>query len=105
MSAETLEYFRGRWPDPEVPAGEAEYYLYEISRERDAVIRTVDLYSDGRVTRNSIDIEQRNGDHCPSLWDCSLADGFTDADLIEISQNEFEEYWRRGIDEPFWFAR
>lgn len=100
-----LQYFRGRWPDEIVPDGEAEWCLYEISREKDAVLRTVELFADGRITRNSIEIEQRHGDACPSLIDTSLDDGFAGADLIEIDQATFEDYWRRGTDTPFWFGR
>lgn len=102
---EQLQYFRGCWPDEVVPEGEAEWRLYEISRTQDAVLRTVDLYSDGRVTRNSIEIEQRHGDDCPSLIDTSLDDGFSDADLTAIDRDEFEQHWKRGTDEPFWFVR
>jgi hypothetical protein len=101
----SLEYYRGRWPEATVPEGEPEWVLYEISRERDAVLRAVDLYSGEKVTRNSIEIEQRHGDDCPSLIDCSLDEGFADADLIPIDRDEFEQHWERETDEPFWFVR
>ena len=61
----SLAYFRGRWPDDEIPDGEPEWVLYEISYEQDAVLRAVDIYPDGRITRNGVEIEERNGDHCP----------------------------------------
>jgi hypothetical protein len=101
----SLEYYRGRWPEPTVPKGEPEWSFYEISREQDAVLRAVDLYPDGKVTRNSIEIEQRHGDECPSLIDCSLNEGFAGADLITIDRGEFEQFWNRGTDVPFWFVR
>ncbi len=100
----SLTYFRGCWPDEEVPDGYPEWVLYEISYEQDAVLRAVDIYPDGRTTRNSIEIEERNGDHCPSLIDCSLAEGFADAPLQEINRDEFEDHWEHGTDEPFWFV-
>jgi hypothetical protein len=103
--AEPLEYLRMRWPDPIVPEGEPEWLLYEISRGQDAVLRSVDLYADGRITRNSIEIEQRHGDHCPSLIDQSLDEGFGGVDLIPIERAEFEKLWALGIDKPFWFTR
>jgi hypothetical protein len=102
--AGSLEYLRMRWPDPIVPEGDPEWLLYEISRDQDAVLRSVELYADGRITRNSIEIEQRHGD-CPSLIDVSLDEGFGDADLIPIERAEFENLWAQGIDEPFWFVR
>ncbi|WP_447760225.1 hypothetical protein [Sphingopyxis panaciterrae] len=100
-----LAYFRGRWPEEEIPDGEPEWVRYETSYEQDAVLRAVNIYRDGRITRNSIEIEERNGDRCPSLIDCSLTEGFADAPLKEIDRDEFEEHWERGTDEPFWFVR
>lgn len=98
-----LSYHRGRWPEEEVPEGEPFRVLYEIDKGADAVLRSVDIFPDGRITRNSVELEQRNGDHCPSLIDTSLEDGFADADLEEITREDFEQLWRQGIDEAFWF--
>ena len=44
-------------------------------------------------------------DECPSLIDCSLDDFFAVADLDEISREQFEEVWTKGVDTPFWFVR
>ena len=100
-----LTYCRDRWPDDPIPHGEWEWCLYEISYDRDAVLRTVEIYPDGRITRNSIEIEQRNGDDCPSLIDCSLEEGFAGASPQEIDASEFEENWKLGTDQPLWFVR
>ena len=77
--------------------------LLEIDFEADAVVRSVDIFPDGRVTRNSVALEQRNGDDCRSLIDTSLAAGLEDAPLEEITEAEFETWWIEGKDEPFWF--
>jgi hypothetical protein len=101
----SLTYFRDRWPDDPIPDGEWEWCLYEISYEQDAVLRTVEIYPDGRITRNSIEIEQRHGDDCPSLIDCSLEEGFAGASPEEIGSEAFQEHWNLGTDQPFWFVR
>jgi hypothetical protein len=103
--AERLTYLRMRWPDDEIPAGEPEWFLYELDRQADAVVRSVALYPDGRTTRNSIALEQRYGDSCPSLLDCSLAEAFVDVEAFEIDAAAFEAFWSRGVNEPFWFDR
>ncbi len=102
---QALTYYRGRWPDAEVPADEATWLLYEVSPSQDAVLRSVDIYADGRVTRNSVELEQQNGDHCPSLIECSVEEAFPDTVVTVITQQEFEDAWARGVDKPFWFTR
>lgn len=97
-------YVRGRWPDPDVPDGEPTWLLYEIDDEADAVTRSAEIFDDGRVLRNSIEIEERDGRSCPSLIDVSLSEGFGGADLEEISDREFEALWAKGVDTPFWNA-
>ena len=101
---DALRYVRARWPDPEVPPGEPLWLHYELDDQADAVVRTVDLYPDGAITRNSIEIEERGGTPCPSLIDCSLSDGFAGVELAEIPSEEFEKLWARGLDKPFWNA-
>ena len=102
---ENPQYYRLRWPDAEVPAEAPLWLHYEISQMADAVLRTVEVFEDGRVTRNSIEIEQRHGDHCPSLIDTSLSDGFEGLDLEEMLPSVFEDLWGRGVDTPIWFVR
>lgn len=96
-------YWRCRWPDPEAPPGEALWFLYEVDYGSDACTRTVEIFPDGRITRNSLQLEQRRGDDCPSLFDTSLSDGFHGPHLERITAAAFEEAWDRGVDTPFWF--
>lgn len=98
-------YCRVRWPDAVVPDGEPEWLLYEMDKQADTVLRTVDIYADGKVTRNSIDLEQRNGDVCPSLIDTSIVEAFEGVDLETITPSEFDKFWIVGEDRPFWFVR
>jgi len=101
----TPRHARARWPDPEIPGGSPEWLLYEFDDDADAVIRTVEIFPDGRVTRNSIEIEERNGVACPSLIDCSLTDGFAGVALEEVEPSDFQRAWDAGADTPFWNVR
>lgn len=71
-----LRYVRARWPELEVPEGQPLWLLYELDDAADAVTRSVDLFPDGSVARNS----------------------------IEISSAEFEAAWAQGMDRPVWSA-
>jgi len=62
---------------------------------------TVDVFPDGSIARNSVDLEQRHGDECPSLIDYSLDDVFAVAKPDEVSREQFEELWTMGVDAPF----
>ena len=99
------DYYRGRWPQEQVPKGEPLWLFYEVDKAGGAVLRTVDVFPDGRIARNSVELEQRHGDECTSLIDCSLDDFFAVSDLDEISREQFEEVWTNGVDTPFWFVR
>jgi len=97
-------YHRSRWPDAEVSADSPLWLHYEISKSADAVLRTIEIFEDGRITRNSVDLEQRNGDHCPSLIDCSLREGFDGVEMKTMPHDEFEALWEEGVDTPVWFV-
>lgn len=97
-----MRHIRVRWPDDVLPAGEPEWLFYELEDAADRVLRSVELFPDGRVQRNSIEIEERNGDSCPSLWGVSVTEGLEGLSPAEISASEFEEAWRTGIDAPVW---
>ena len=103
MSA--LRHVRAHWPEPKVPKGAPEWLLYELDEQADVVTRSVHLFPDGMATRDSIEIEQRNGEPCPSLIDTSLAEGFAGVEFDELSAEEFEQVWSRGVDTPFWNVR
>ena len=104
-SCELPIYFRLPWPELEVPAGEPSWLYYEIDKEKNAVRRSIEVFPDGRVARNSIEIEARDGRPCPSLIDTSLAEGFVNGQPVEMSQDEFEDLWQQGVDTPFWNTR
>lgn len=98
-------YCRVRRPDAVVPEGEPQWLLYEMDKQADTVLRTVDIYADGKITRNSVDLEQRNGDACPSLIDTSIVEAFEGVEMETITSTEFEKFWLAGEDRPFWFVR
>jgi hypothetical protein len=85
-----------------LPAGEPEWLLYELDEAADQVTRSIQMFPGGKVDRNSIEIEERNGDSCPSLWGVSIIEGLEGLSPSEISASEFEEAWRTGIDAPVW---
>ena len=97
-----MKHIRMRWPEAEVPPGEPMWLLYELNEQEDAVVRSVDLFPDGTITRNSIAIEESGGKPCPSLIDCPIAEGFAGTNPEEIPIDEFEKLWMQGTDKPFW---
>ncbi|MBO9706651.1 MAG: hypothetical protein J7521_00430 [Caulobacter sp.] len=100
-----LKHIRARWPEIDVPPGEPTWLLYELDEQADAVVRSAGVFADGSVARNSIEIEERDGKPCPSLIDCSLAEGFGSVDAEEITLGEFDAVWIKGVDKPFWNIR
>jgi hypothetical protein len=98
------EYFRARWPDSRVPDASPLWLLYEIDRAADRCTRMVEIFPDGAITRNSIELEERNRDSCPSLFDDSLTDFLSHTGLETINREQFEAFWTKGVDTPFWFA-
>jgi hypothetical protein len=101
---QSLYYCRVRWPDAVVPEGEPQWLLYELDKHEDTVLRTVDIHADGKIFRNSVDLEQRNGDVCPSLIDTSIVEAFDGVEMETITSSEFEKLWLVGEDRPFWFV-
>ncbi|MBG7616110.1 hypothetical protein IWC96_12600 [Brevundimonas sp. BAL450] len=97
-----LKHLRARWPDLHVPPGEPIWLLYELDEEADAVLRSAEVFPDGSVTRNSIEIEERGGKPCPSLIEGSLPTIFQGVTAEEITSHEFDATWARGVDTPFW---
>jgi hypothetical protein len=99
-----IAYYRGRWPEAEVPEGEPLWLYYEVDTEKDVVLRTVEVYPDGRIERNSIALEERNGASCPSLVDGPFMVLVQRVPLEEIKRDVFEVLWVRGRDKPVWFV-
>jgi len=101
--ADSIENYRGRCPDADVPAGEPTWSYYEVDVIADVVVRTVDVFADGRTERDSIALEQRKRDSCPSLVEGPFMETVRSVPLDRITADEFEEVWRQGTDTPFWF--
>lgn len=63
----------------------------------------VDVFADGHIGRDSIALEERKGDACPSLVDGPFLK-IVDRILLDVVTSEdFEALWERGTDSPFWF--
>ena len=104
MSDAGLRYYRCRWPDETVPDGEPLWLHYEVDRTADAVLRTVEVFPDATVTRNSIAIDQpKEGPRSRSLLEYSFDDLVRGDHRDETSRAAFEELYARGTDRPFWF--
>lgn len=97
--------YRARWPEKQILAGSPVWLHYEVDKGANAVLRTVEVFPNGQVNRNSIELERRYGDYCPSLIDCSLDGLFDSAGFDQITREQFEELWLKGTDSPFWFVR
>ena len=100
-----LKHVRAGWPEPDVPEGEPLWLLHELNERADAATRSIEVFADATLTRNSIAIEERNGKACPSLSDTALAAGFAGVEFEEISVEEFERTWAKGEDASFWNVR
>jgi hypothetical protein len=92
-----LIYFRGRWPDDEIPIGEPLWLYFEVDPALDVVLRTVDMFEDGHLVRNSIELEQRDGFPCVSIVHGPFLSFAAEAQLASIEAQEFEELWARSI--------
>jgi hypothetical protein len=99
----SIECYAGRWPDPEVPPDEPTWLYFEVDTVADVVLRTVDVFADGRIERNSIALEERKGDRCVSLVGGPFMETVRGVPLDQITALEFEDLWRQGTDTPFWF--
>ena len=95
--------FRARWPEADVPPYEPVWLYYEVDTAADLVLRTIHVYADGRIERDSVAIEQRKGDHCPTLVDGPFMRFVHEAWLDPIPSSTFGALWERGTDTPFWF--
>lgn len=100
----TVRYYRGAWPNGEVPADEPIWFVYEVEVERDNVLLMVEIFPDGSANRNSLDIEAQYGRRHESLNDHPFVQDLEAMALAEISPKEFEDAWHQGADSPFWNA-
>ena len=95
-----LNYSRGRWPDDEVPAGELLWLHYEVDPTRDVVLRSVEVFEDGHLERNSIELEGRDGLPCGSIVHGPFMSVAAQAQLEPVGAEDFEKLWERGVDKP-----
>ncbi|MBB6252617.1 hypothetical protein [Nitrospirillum iridis] len=102
MAAGQLSYFRGRWPEEVVPEGFPEWMLYEVDRDGDNVLRWVEVFTDGKIERNSVSLEEQWGASCPSLLDSSFEEIIGMSVVHPILKADFEALWNQGVDTPFW---
>ena len=93
-----LNYFRGRWPEDEVPAGEPLWSHYEVDPTLDVVLRSVEVFEDGHLERNSIELEERCGRPCVSIAHGPFMFVAAQAQLESIVAGDFEKLWERGVD-------
>ena len=93
-----LGYFKGRWPEEPIPEEEPTWFLYEVELASDRVLRSVEVYEDGRAERNSLALEQRAGAPCVSLAHGAFLKGIEDDVLAPISAEAFAEAWAGSID-------
>ena len=74
-----LRYIEAPWPDTQVRPGAPEILFYEVDDDGDVVLRLVEKFADGALTRNSIEIEAQAGFGCQSLFEILAAEAFADA--------------------------
>ena len=95
-----LKYYRGLWPEEVIPDGEPKLLLYAVDIETDCVLRTVDIYPDGRLERNNFELEARNGGKFTSLVKGSFRELMADWEFDLIEALEFESLYEKSIDKP-----
>lgn len=98
-----IVHFRLRFPDEVVPEENPEWFFYEVDTSTDNVLRMVNIFTDGRVTRDSVEIEERSGIACPSVLDFPFSQDMDELLLETISPEEFEQLWKTGVDTAFWY--
>lgn len=100
----TIRHYRGRYPGDDIPPDMPIWFFYEVDVEGDNVLRSMEVFADGSVTRNSLEIEARHGQRWESLADGPFMEDIEDMGLSVCGAEEFEKVWARGNDTPFWNA-
>jgi hypothetical protein len=49
----SIECYGGRWPDPDVPPDDPTWMYFEVDTVADVVLRTVNVFADGRIERRA----------------------------------------------------
>jgi hypothetical protein len=89
-----LIWCKGPWPEKTVPVGEPDWIYNEVETDTDCVIRTVDLYPDGRAVRNSVALSGGLSLVYADFW----SDKEVRKLLTQISEEEFLEVWDKATD-------
>ncbi len=95
-----LNYFRGRWPEAVVPEGVPVWLYYEVDPHRDVVLRSVEIFADGRMERNSLALEARDGWACESIVHGPFMPVVAHAKLETTGAETFEALWELSMDKP-----
>lgn len=95
-----IEHFRGRWPEQVVPEGEPTWLLFEVEVNEDRVLRTVDVFEDGSMQRNSIALEERDGYPCLSIVEGPFMPLVRKVALEKVPAALFEGLWNDAEDRP-----
>jgi hypothetical protein len=95
-----LTYIQVPWPENPVPEGEPVWLFYEVDEAQDNVLRSVERFADGRLVRNSTDLETRDGWPCVSLFHGSFRELTVEVPLQPFSGPEFEALWKYAQDKP-----
>lgn len=95
-----LMYYRGRWPEQTVPDGAPEWLLYAVDVDTDCVLKTVEIYPDGKLERNHLALEARYGGTFTSLVEGSFSELASDWPLEDVDVLQFESLYAKSIDKP-----
>ena len=96
-----FEYYRFLWPEEVIPDDAPKFLLYAVDIETDCVLRTVDIYPDGRLERNNFELEARYGGQFVSLVEGSFKELTADLDFDIIDELEFNSLYAKSADKPF----
>jgi hypothetical protein len=100
----TIRHYQCPYPDEQIPPDMPIRFFYEVDVDADNVLRSVEIFADGSIARNSLEIEARHGQRWMSLSDGPFIENLEDIGLSACSADEFENAWANGKDTPFWNA-
>lgn len=94
-----LTYYRLPWPDAVVPPESPLEMLYEVQDED--VLKTVEIFADGRSERDSVESQAAVWGEFPSLIDVpwsEMKNDVPDLQAHSIGADEFERLWSSAAD-------
>ena len=98
----TIRYYQWKVEEENKESDLPVQLFYEVAAEADNVLRWVQIFADGSVARNSLEIEAAHGQRWESLTDGPFMAHLEDMDMLDCTADEFETAWARGKDTPFW---